>query len=514
MLGMKSLHLCNVANVAYGNCKILNQINHQAELRCHDLLHLMSQPEWDDLELDSADFPDENDFTVNSADFGDYKRPSWYQNSPVCPKAVTLPEIADKLLPSSFNNKSKLAIRRAESWKRRLMHSLKTAVPSNWKERVRPSYHKALSITMRLLGREPFSPIFQSPRLPFSVIKQRIAYLAEESRRYEPEWHVSTEMLTLYRAHAHWLDRHLTDHDVTMAYVYTPIYAMLQGVTPYVSIEIGTMRDLPFDGTPIGKMLALAYRLSDQVIITNPDVITQAKRLGLERYHFCPHPVDEDIFKPLAAESALRRDLLSRYDANHVLVAAARQNWAVKGNDRLFRAFAELIGRGIKAVLVIPGWGQEVTRSKELCRSLNISHRVAWIAPVSEPVLLKYFQAADLVLDQFILGVFGLVTCKALSCGKAVLTSYDKPTHAWCFAEHPPLVDCRSEKEIFEAMFGLLQAPERIAEIGRAARRWVQIHHSKAVVQRILLDVMKRAIDHAATFRGVAGYAGPRLKTA
>jgi glycosyltransferase involved in cell wall biosynthesis len=274
------------------------------------------------------------------------------------------------------------------------------------------------------------------------------------------------------------------------------------------------MRDLPFDGTPMGKMLALAYRLSDQVIITNPDVITQAKRLGLERYQFCPHPVDEDIFKPSAAESSLRRDLKSQYDADHVLVAAARQNWAVKGNDRMFRAFAELIGRGIKAVLVIPGWGQEVTRSNELCKCLNISDRVAWIAPVSEPVLLKYFQAADLILDQFILGVFGLVTCKALSCGKTVLTSYDKPTHAWCFAEHPPLVDCRSEKEIFEAMFALLQAPHRIADIGQTARRWVQVHHSKAVVQRILLDVMGRAIKQAATRRSVAGYAGPRLKTA
>src|SRR5206468_2629574 len=147
------------------------------------------------------------------------------------------------------------------------------------------------------------------------------------------------ETLNLYRAHAHWLDRHLTDHDVAMAYVYTPIYAMIHGKQPYVSIEIGTMRDLPFDGTPIGKMLALAYRLSDQVIITNPDVLTQAKRLGLERYQFCPHPVDEEVFKPAASDSRLRHDLKAQYDADFVLVAAARQNWAIKGNDRLFRAF-------------------------------------------------------------------------------------------------------------------------------------------------------------------------------
>src|SRR5258708_14719444 len=272
------------------------------------------------------------------------------------------------------------------------------------------------------------------------------------------------------------------------------------------------MRDLPFDGTAMGKMLALAYRLSDQVIITNPDVITQAERLGLERIQFCPHPVDEAIFRPSETDSALRKELQSKYDADYVLLAAARQNWAVKGNDRLFRAFAELLSRGIKAVLVIPGWGQEVAQSKVLCRNLNIAKRVAWIAPVSEPVLLKYYQASDLILDQFVLGVFGLITCKALSCGKAVLTSYDKPTHAWCFAEHPPVVHCSSEKEIFDAMFSLLRSPDRIAEIGRAARRWVEKHHSKKVVQGILIDVMKRAVERAGKNGHAERFAGPRLK--
>src|SRR5260370_9495278 len=134
-------------------------------------------------------------------------------------------------------------------------------------------------------------------------------------------------MLSLYRAHAHWLDRHLTDHDVTMGYAYTPMYAMIQGLSPYVSIEIGTMRDLPFDGTAMGKMLALAYRLSDQVIITNPDVITQAKRLGLERIQFCPHPVDEAIFRPSETANALRKGLQSKYEADYVLLAASRPTW-------------------------------------------------------------------------------------------------------------------------------------------------------------------------------------------
>ena len=42
---MKSLHLCNLANVAYGYAKILRAGGREADVRCHDIRHLMSQPE-------------------------------------------------------------------------------------------------------------------------------------------------------------------------------------------------------------------------------------------------------------------------------------------------------------------------------------------------------------------------------------------------------------------------------------------------------------------------------------
>ena len=69
----RSLHVGNVANVAYGYAKILARHGAPVELICHDIHHLMSQPEWDDLALDPKDFPDENDFRASTADLGDYR---------------------------------------------------------------------------------------------------------------------------------------------------------------------------------------------------------------------------------------------------------------------------------------------------------------------------------------------------------------------------------------------------------------------------------------------------------
>src|SRR5437016_5727169 len=74
----RSLHVGNVANVAYGYAKALVRRGARARVLCGNITHLMSQPEWEDLALYPKDFPDENDFTRNTADFGNYHRPDWF----------------------------------------------------------------------------------------------------------------------------------------------------------------------------------------------------------------------------------------------------------------------------------------------------------------------------------------------------------------------------------------------------------------------------------------------------
>jgi glycosyltransferase involved in cell wall biosynthesis len=331
---------------------------------------------------------------------------------------------------------------------------------------------------------------------PERTFKERAQELIRLSKEYGPEWEVTHEMLSTWRPHAAWLGRQLQEHAVTVGYVFAPIYAMIHGNTPCVAVEIGTMRDIPFDGTSNGKLLSLAYRLADEVVITNPDVIQAARRLGLERYRFCPHPVDETIFCPPQGEPPLRRELQGRSGCNFLLFAPARQNWEIKGNDRYLRAFAELGRRGVKATLIIPAWGTEIDRSKKLCQELGIAERVAWVAPMCERVMVKYYQAVDAVLDQFQLGVFGLITCKAMACGQTVITSYDDPIHRWCFAEPPPLMPGRNESEILEAMLALHADRGKGKAMGVAARTWIERHHSAKVVCTILEAAMCDAIEH------------------
>lgn len=487
-----SLHVCNLANVAYGYCKILNAAGHPVELRCHDLNHVMSQPEWDDLDLPADLFPDEGNFYANSADLRSYCRPPWFRSGPLLTdlKVATSPirEPAEAVVQprSAFERAQRLVLERGWDYASRF----KTRIPYWAKARLAPRVLEA----MIRLGERPASVdgSDDSERLLQGLAK-RIPAIAEQSQRYGPEWAVSLTEVARYRLHAHWLALIAARHPVVVSYVLSPIYALLLGARPSISVEIGTMREIPFDGSFTGRLLALAYRQSDMVLITNPDVRTQAETLGLERYRFCPHPVDETVYRPNDGPSELKRELLERHDADFIAFAPARQNWRLKGNDRYLQAMAALMQQGLKVTLLIPAWGQEIERSKALCRELGIERRVVWLPPQSERGLVKYYQASDFVLDQFTLGVFGLTTPKAMAAGAVVLTSYNAGANAWCFPQQPPLVPCESAREIAEAIAELAQNDERRRAIAHESRLWILRWHARPVVARILLETMQEA---------------------
>jgi glycosyltransferase involved in cell wall biosynthesis len=465
----RSLHVGNVANVAYGYAKILARRGAPLDLICHDINHLMSQPEWDDLALDPKDFPDENDFRVNTADFADYRRPPWFRSGTlaVAPAVIRSP----------------------------LLRRLASRLPPEAKRTLQPLYYRLRYLRERAARLRNARALARTDGASQADPgTERIRELSAMASQWGSEWKIDPIALACYLPHRDWLASHAASVDVIFSYALAPIYAALYARKPCVSVEIGTMRDFPLGSSAAARLLWLAYRLSDHIVITNPDDRDAAERAGLRHYSFCPHPVDEAVFFP-AEEPALRRQLQDKHAAETLLLAPARQNWRLKGNDKLLRGFAGALARGVNAALLIPGWGQEIARSKELCRSLGIESRVAWLQPMPEPLLARHYRAVDLVLDQFQLGVFGLIAPKAMACGATVLTSYERRHNAWCFPTDPPLVACATSEEISASITRLAADPTARHEIGAASRRWIEQYHSGAVVA----DRLRAAMDSAMT---------------
>lgn len=257
---------------------------------------------------------------------------------------------------------------------------------------------------------------------------------------------------------------------------------LLPSSKPFVALEHSTMRSLPFENTVQGRLLALAYKTADACVITNPDTVSSARRLGLQHYRFIPHPLDETKYAP--GPSAVREALLRQTGASLLFLCPTRHEWSnafdSKRSDRVIRAFASYSrGDHPRAALVLSRWGRDVRATEQLIDELGIADRVVWRHPMHKLRLLEHYRAADVVLDQFheAVGTFGTVTAEALSCAVPVIMYFNPKVHEWCLPEMPPIQSALTEGEIEQRLIELASDPAHRKQVGDASRAWIVKWH-------------------------------------
>ncbi len=430
---MRILHVGNIVNNAYNNAKFLRRKGVEADVLCYDDAYAMDQPEWEDSVWCEAQ-GDGSRSNGQPAKPGQFRHPAWYRQG--------------ELYSSSTRGKQRFRGQVRLSWLARRPWAVGEALAK---------YRRCV-----VRGNGPRPTLLD------------FIWAAPFRRRFE-EW--------------------FAGYDLIQAYALEPIYAWLfaRGV-PYVAFEHGTMRDIPFENSARGRLLAVAYQRANRVLITNPDVLTAAQRLGLKGFQFIPHPVDETKYRPEG--TTLRQELEARYQTDCILFAPSRQNWALKGNDQVIRAFAQLLKATKKRpILILGDWGQEMNDSRELIKDLGITESVVWVPPLQKMRLIEYYNAADVVLDQFTLGVFGSITPEAMACAKPVMLHFDRALHEWCYAEMPPVVSARTEGQIYDAILRLIDDDGLRHSIGQSSREWVVKHHGWELVADRQISVYRELLE-------------------
>jgi glycosyltransferase involved in cell wall biosynthesis len=425
---MRVLHVGNIANNGYINTKLLRRAAVEADV-IFDERHILSRPEWEDAPLLGA-YRDYDPLEDEARRVG-WERPEWLRPA------------RDLRTASRF--KGDLPLHAVLRVPRPLVRT-----------------HRRLAALYAPLERELGRPL---TRLDVTIALFKSFYFQTSVgalSKLERQYHV----LQAYATHS------------IFPLLLTPKW-------PYVAFEHGTMRDIPFEDTWRGRLLALSYRQAAKVIITNADVVEQARLLGLENYVFIPHPLDETKYTP--GPSELRAELEGQ-GFDFVLLSPSRHDWAIKGTDRLLRAFAELVhSQRRKAVLLLFDWGQEVGRSRALVEELGIEPNVRWSRPLPKLRLIDAYRAADVVLDQFLIGTFGAVAPEAMACGCPVVMAFRPELHTWCFPELPPVVDARTTEDIHGALVRLAEDAARREALGWEGRAWIERHHGwRLVVDRHL----------------------------
>ncbi len=199
--------------------------------------------------------------------------------------------------------------------------------------------------------------------------------------------------------------------------------------------------------------LALLHKLGRPVFISTPDLAAD-----LPEATWCPVVVDAARF------AAPRSAFAEGVPTGPVQVIHASSNPLQKGSDRIEPALAPLIASGI------------------------LDYRLITATPAAE--MPQVFASADIVLDQFRVGSYGVAACEAMAAGRVVVG------HVLPAVRERVLRDTGFELPIVEAtpdtlhdvVAALISDPERARAAAAAGPTFVAAVHSGALSAAALLQ--------------------------
>ena len=476
---LRVLHIGNVANNAHNIAKALRErTDVEADCFTNYYKHYISQPEWEDADIPNFECDDSKDVDWTHMDLHGYQRPSWY-----------------------FETKQEASRRLKDIPLRQYCIRMTTFLQNSKADAESLRYWKELAGSSRVLSPEEMTQLGQLAlgHLPvcgndFPTFSAWRKYLMQTFSALCIPPHAPLTLSDLDYDDQKHLALLLREYDIIQTYgAWDLFFPILHAPSvPRVTFEHGTMREFPFQESSLGRKVMFAYKSAFTNIITNADAIHNVQRMGLNNYVFIPHPVDDTKFR-VQPDAAFRAALLNEHDATSLYFAPARQNWELKGNDLVVRAFAQFIkkvGKGPK--LLLGTWGQEIGRTRQMVRELGLTSHVAWIPPLPKRLLAKYMNACDVVLDQFILGAFGTTTPEAMACAKPVLLYFNEEDHRWCLSEAPPVINVRTAEEIAQALQKLHDNPDWAAKVGKQGAEWFARHHNIDVVVQSHLKIYQK----------------------
>ncbi len=193
--------------------------------------------------------------------------------------------------------------------------------------------------------------------------------------------------------------------------------------------------------------IALLDRMGLPVFVSTPDLL-----LDVPQAHWCPVVVDADRFS--AGIIASSRDLPR--------VIHASSNPLQKGSDRIEPALSSLIAGG------------------------KVEYELIGATPSAE--MPKVFADADIVLDQFRLGSYGVAACEAMAAGKVVVghvLPQVRDTVERDTGLPLPIVEATLE-DLREVVSTLINDRPRMQSIGSAGIEFVKNVHTGASSAQVL----------------------------
>ena len=185
------------------------------------------------------------------------------------------------------------------------------------------------------------------------------------------------------------------------------------------------------------------------------------------------------------------------------VLTTARIDTLFKGTQLPIEAFARFAATHPGARLVIIGWGQDLDAQAARIEALQLANKVLVVPPAGKQRLIAYLRAADCLLDQFVLGYYGMTALEALACGLPTIARlevqhYDAFSDAGC----PPAMNAATVDGIVDALTTLHDKPDFRRDLAARSREWFMRYSGNEAWADVYLDLLGAAASgHRFDFR-------------
>ncbi|WP_162559397.1 glycosyltransferase [Microvirga sp. 17 mud 1-3] len=204
--------------------------------------------------------------------------------------------------------------------------------------------------------------------------------------------------------------------------------------------------------------------MSDLITVTTPDLLEFEPRAI-----WLPQAVDLAHVRKLAASAtpAFRRKTNVRGNKadDTVYIVHAPSASRLKGSRFLEDAVQNLKRAGVKVELV-------------------------FLSGVGHDVVMASLREADLVVDQLLVGAYGVLAVEAMALGKPTL-AYIRDDLRECFPPELPIVNCRIDR-LEEDLLKIIEDRRKWKEIGARSVSYAENFHQGLVVAKKLVEYYEK----------------------
>ena len=506
------LHIGNIANNAWQNAKLMNKVEGTTStVFCPDAYHCMGVPEWEEAEFDASEIEDQFYPQWWKVNLNGYVRPKFFIQGPRAACLAYLTGHGQRKV--SWEELRKLAgVQRVRWWEKLLIRArlgnvqripyyivsaIVIAIPAMvlfLKGGRKAVTIKQVSDVRKTIWNGVFSnerirKIWDRLRVKGMEDVERLEHLTELVGDFKKRFPDRDDQLTLddfrgYPVGRSW-ELLFEQFDIIQGYSTAPINPMIADVS-YFAFEHGTLRDIPFEDSPRGRLTSLAYARAEHVFVTNFDCLDNAHMLAGDpsRVTLINHPFDENDLPDTAECSDLRRQLREELDSDFLIFFPTRHDWVEgkgyndKANDRLLEAVGKLRGNDESIGLILCDWGHNQAESRSLIDQLSYANHVKWVSPQATRRFMKMCCACDVVADQFQLGSFGGILFKAMATGTPILTYLDEQEMLKMYPSVPPVLNAKTVTEIVDLLTEAVSNSKLLDKIGLGGRQWIKEYHS------------------------------------